>query len=182
MKRWWPIPSVFTHKGKFFEAVAGDAANEIEAVPAMTKFTLVPGEYTFTIPRTAFVKSTNEGAWDGVTIDVSWYSETASEPHISTPAPSVDENGKDKLTWNAIDGAAEYILYLCDADGNVQKAATTKTSMNHNSTEAGVSYTYKVQAECDVDAATSAYSAAFYGKIYNQDRIKVKRCQSNRIL
>ena len=142
-----------THKGKFFEAVAGDEANEIEAVPAMTKFSLVPGEYTFTItrdgyyastgsfkvseelhavsiasssninsylkddvftiPMTAFVKSTNQGAWDGVTIDVSWYSETASELHISTPAQMAGMAAIVNGIYNA-----EITTIIDDVDGN----------------------------------------------------------------
>ena len=115
-----------THQGKFFEAVEADEESGIAAEAAVTKFSLAPGEYTFTItkdgyyastgsfkvsddlhavsiasssninsylkddvftiPMTVFTKSANEGAWDGVTIDVSWYSETAAEMHISTPA------------------------------------------------------------------------------------------------
>lgn len=39
----------------------------------------------FTIPMTAFTPSSNSGAWDGLTLDVSWYSETAGTMYISNP-------------------------------------------------------------------------------------------------
>ena len=41
---------------------------------------------TFTIPLTKFTPSENSGAWDGKTIDVSWYKEGETKFYISTPA------------------------------------------------------------------------------------------------
>ena len=74
---------------------------------------------------------------------------------------NIAKTGKIKISWNEVEGATKYTLYTYDQDGNLIKTyTTTKTTVNHNSAEAGVAYTYKVRAKCDVDAATSAYSAA----------------------
>lgn len=142
-----------TYEGRFFEAVEADEENGIAAEAAVTKFSLEPGEYTFTItrdgyyastgsfrisdalhavsidatsninsylkddvftiPMTAFIRSTNEGAWDGVTIDVSWYSETAAEMHISTPAQLAGLAAIVNGIYNA-----EITTILDDADGD----------------------------------------------------------------
>ena len=67
----------------------------------------------FTIPMTDFVKSTNEGAWDGVTIDVSWYSETAAEMHISTPAQLAGMAAIVNGIYNA-----EILTIIDDVDGD----------------------------------------------------------------
>ena len=82
-----------------------------------------------------------------------------AQPVISVS--NVASTGKVKISWNAVDGATGYIICTYDADGNRIKAATvSKTSVIHNSGEAGVAYTYKVRAKCAVDSASSAYSDA----------------------
>ena len=68
---------------------------------------------------------------------------------------NIAKTGKVKLTWTKVEGAVQYILYLCDADGNVMKATpTTKTVMNHNSAKVGESYNYYVVAVA-ADGTTS---------------------------
>ena len=82
-----------------------------------------------------------------------------AQPVISVS--NVASTGKVKISWNAVDGATGYIICTYDADGNRIKAVTvSKTSVIHNSGEAGVAYTYKVRAKCAVDSASSAYSDA----------------------
>ena len=74
---------------------------------------------------------------------------------------NIAKTGKIRVSWNEVEGATKYTLYTYDQDGNLIKSyTTTKTAVTHNSAEAGVTYTYKVRAKCDVDAATSTYSAA----------------------
>ncbi len=68
---------------------------------------------TFTVPMHAFVPSTNPGAWDGLTLDVSWYSETASELRISTPAQLAGMAAIVNGVYNA-----EITTILDDADGD----------------------------------------------------------------
>ena len=72
----------------------------------------------FTIPMTVFTKSTNAGAWDGVTLDVSWYSETAKELHISTPAQLAGMAAINNGIYNA-----EITTIIDDVDGD----GTTET-------------------------------------------------------
>ena len=76
-------------------------------------------------------------------------------------ASNVAKTGKIKISWNKVEGASKYTLYTYDQNGDLIKVYTTSsTTVTHSSAEAGVTYTYKVQAKCDVEAATSAYSAA----------------------
>ena len=72
--------------------------------------------------------------------------------------------GKPKLTWEAVDGAAKYEVYLSDNGGeSYTKVSTTiKTSINHNSAVAGVQYRYKVKVVPENPEATSAFSSAKY--------------------
>ena len=74
---------------------------------------------------------------------------------------NVASTGKNKISWNAVEGATKYTLYIYDKNGDlIKSASTSKTSITHNSGKTGNVYTYKVKAKCTVDAATSAYSAA----------------------
>ena len=74
---------------------------------------------------------------------------------------NVASTGKIKLSWDKVDGATKYSVDICDENGNLLKtSSTTKTSLTHNSAVAGVRYTYKVRALCNVSAAASAKSSA----------------------
>ena len=76
-------------------------------------------------------------------------------------ATNVESSGKIKLTWNKVDGATHYELYRSTSKtGTYKKIYTTAgTSLTNTSTEAGVTYYYKVRAIVDGKAsATGAYS------------------------
>lgn len=72
----------------------------------------------FTIPMVPFTPSTNADAWDGVTIDVSWYSETADEMHISTPAQLA---GLAAIVNGIYNAEITTILDDVDGDGAVER-------------------------------------------------------------
>jgi len=77
---------------------------------------------------------------------------------IPAPEINVDLNsaGKPKVTWNKVDGASQYALYiyeeLYDGDGQyldtvfVKRFVTSNTYTNHNSAEFGKTYAYEVAA------------------------------------
>ena len=65
------------------------------------------------IPMTEFVASTNPGAWDGKTLDVSWYSETAKSMTITTPAQLAGMAAIVNGIYNA-----EITRIVDDADGD----------------------------------------------------------------
>ena len=69
------------------------------------------GTFTMTLPD--FTASANEGAWDGVTIDVSWYSDTASEMYVGTPAQLAGMAAICNGIYNA-----EITSIIDDADGD----------------------------------------------------------------
>jgi len=78
--------------------------------------------------------------------------------NIPIPQAEVDLNsaGKPKVTWNKVDGASQYALYiyeeLYDGDGQyldtvfVKRFVTSNTYTNHNSAEFGKTYAYEVAA------------------------------------
>ena len=77
---------------------------------------------------------------------------------------NIAKTGKIKVSWEAVDGAAKYEVYLSDNGGeSYTKVSTTiKTSINHNSAVAGVQYRYKVKVVPENPEATSAFSSAKY--------------------
>ncbi|MEA5144194.1 MAG: hypothetical protein VB023_11580 [Oscillibacter sp.] len=83
-----------THDGYYastcgFKVTGGAAALSTSlsaSILSTYKLTNFFSNGTFTVPLETFTASANTGAWDGVTIDVSWYNHTDSTFTISTPA------------------------------------------------------------------------------------------------
>ena len=72
---------------------------------------------------------------------------------------NVESTGKNKITWNAVEGAVKYELYYSVDGENWDLLKTvTGTYVNHTSAEAGTRYYYKVRALAQREAANSAYS------------------------
>lgn len=78
-------------------------------------------------------------------------------------APSLSittSNGKPKISWEAVDGAAKYWIYRSTDGKNFSYYDTiTKTAYTNISTDAGTTYYYKVRAVSENDAI-SVLSAA----------------------
>lgn len=77
-------------------------------------------EGVFTISLGSFTQSANPGAWDGVTLDVSWYNENAAELYVSTPAQLAGMAAITNGIYNA-----EITTILDDADGDGRKESYT---------------------------------------------------------
>jgi len=71
---------------------------------------------------------------------------------IAAPEVTVELNssGKPKLSWNKVDGASKYYLYIYEeVDGKpvyLKRVTSTYTYINHTSAEAGKTYYYEVTA------------------------------------
>ena len=75
---------------------------------------------------------------------------------------SLNSKGKPRLTWEAVENAAEYKVYRSSTgeDGSFSLMYTTSgTSYTNSKAEAGETYYYKVRAMSDNSGAHSAYSA-----------------------
>lgn len=75
---------------------------------------------------------------------------------------SVASSGKNKLTWDAVDGAVKYQVYSSTTgkDGSFKLLKTvTGTSHTHAKAVAGTKYYYKVKAIAEDTNANSAFSA-----------------------
>ena len=76
-------------------------------------------------------------------------------------AGNVAKSGKIKITWDAVDGADEYVVYRATSkDGSYKKMfTTTGTSYTNTNAVAGKAYWYKVKAVSDDKAVNnSAFS------------------------
>ncbi len=90
--------------------------------------------------------------------------ETLPMLKLAAPTPSITtSSGKPRLTWSAVDGAAEYMLYR-STDGVSFKYydTTAATSYTNTSTKIGATYYYKLQAvtPCDGGQNESELSQA----------------------
>ena len=70
------------------------------------------------------------------------------------------DTGKNKLTWEAIDGAKEYKVYRSASKDSGYKLMKTTTELSYVNTgaKAGETWYYKVMAVHSKSAANSAYS------------------------
>ena len=79
------------------------------------------------------------------------------------PAPvakvSLNNSGKPVITWEKIDGAVKYTVYIYDANGTqIKTASTTGVKLTHSSAAAGTTYQYRVVAVSSTSGANSAKS------------------------
>ena len=81
-------------------------------------------------------------------------------PRPVVTSSHVASSGKNKLTWEKVDGAVSYKVYRATVkDGPYSLMKTTAdTSYINTNAEAGVTYYYKVRAVHENSEATSAYS------------------------
>ena len=72
----------------------------------------------------------------------------------------VSSTGKNKLTWDAVDGAVSYKVYRATSENGTYTLMKTTTSTSYINTSAvtGTKYYYKVKAVGSKSAADSAYS------------------------
>ena len=73
---------------------------------------------------------------------------------------NIASSGKIKVSWDAVDGAAEYKVYRATSENGTYSLVktTTSTSYTNTSAAAGKTYYYKVRAIADNTSANSAYS------------------------
>ncbi len=94
--------------------------------------------------------------------------ETISAKGLSTPNLKVvvNSNGTFTLSWNKIDGADKYELYIKQANGSYKlMKTTTATSFTTIVAEYGKQYSYKMRAVTSKNSsATSAYSPVVNAK------------------
>ena len=78
-----------------------------------------------------------------------------------TVSVSLNTSGKPVVSWNAVDGAAKYTVYMYDSNGNLVKfSTTTKTKVTFTSATKGKTYTYRVMAVHSNINANSANSTS----------------------
>ena len=89
---------------------------------------------------------------------------TCTLPRPTVSIGNVASSGKIKLTWEAVEGAAEYEIYRSTGrDGTYKLMMTTDgTSYTNTSAKAGNTYYYKVKAVSETEGADSAYSTIKY--------------------
>ena len=104
-----------TESGKVVEVNSQKLNNNLKSY--------VKNDSNIVIPMTAFAPSQNAGAWDGKTLDVSWYSESAAEMSISTPAQLAGMAAIVNGIYNA-----EITTILDDADGDGTVEAYTPSA------------------------------------------------------
>ena len=72
---------------------------------------------------------------------------------------TLNSKGKPVVSWNKVEGAVKYKLYIYDVDGKLLKTAiNTSTKITHSSAVAGTAYNYRVVAIHSNTAANSAKS------------------------
>lgn len=91
------------------------------------------------------------------------WSQVRSCTHILLPpvvSAFLDDDGKPVLTWDAVQGAAEYQVYRADGDDSAFTLlkALTESAFTDEDAAPGKTYCYKVIAVCDSAAGSSAYS------------------------
>lgn len=76
-------------------------------------------------------------------------------------ASNVSSSGKNKITWDAVEGATSYKIYRATTKNGEYKFMKTTASTSYINTSAvsGTTYYYKVKAICSNSAADSAYSS-----------------------
>ena len=92
------------------------------------------------------------------------YSEIVSR-RCDLPRPTtkvaLNSKGKPVVSWDAVEGAEKYTVYIYDADGELVKTATTTNlKQTHSSAVKGKTYSYRVVAVHSNTAANSAKSTA----------------------
>lgn len=79
------------------------------------------------------------------------YGQTKTQKTLKAPTVKTVlqfQNAKPKLTWNEVEGAAKYAVYVADNKEGpyYRKWTTVQTHYNHNKAKAGKKYYYKVKA------------------------------------
>ena len=139
------IPHGFVYQNKALEAIifTGDAP------------IFADSSFSFT-ELTAYYPADNDTWTADVLQDyggtVTWVAGTGEEPtQLKAPdvkISNVSSTGKIKLSWNAVEGAAEYKVYRSTSKNGTYKRLTTTsgTSVTNNSAVAGTQYYYYVVA------------------------------------
>ena len=82
---------------------------------------------------------------------------------LQTPTlkATVNANGSFKLSWNKVEGATRYGIYMLESNGKYKWIkSTSATSWTTGTAQYGKKYTYKVFAVNDNTSAKSAFSSA----------------------
>ena len=120
-----------------------------------TSFTNTSAEAGHTYYYKVFAAASNSAA-NSAYSTVKYRTCDLPQPVLSV---SLNPSGKPVLTWEEIDGAAKYHIYVSTDNQEWRKLfTTTGTSLIHSSAEAGGTYFYKVFAAASASAANSAYS------------------------
>ena len=127
--------------------------------------------YTFTVRAlnaggTTFVSSYNAAGWKYT------YSPTPVVTKLESNASGI------KLTWNAINGAQKYRVFVKTATGWTAVGDTAATSFTWTGAEAGVSYTFTVRCVNTAGGFTSAYNTAGWKHTYYPTPV-VTKLESN---
>ena len=89
--------------------------------------------------------------------------EVTNSKKLSAPTlnATVNENGSFTLSWNEINGAVKYGVYLQNADGSYKWIQTvTDTFWTTGAAQYGKAYSYKVWAVGNTNSITSEFSSA----------------------
>ena len=120
---------------------------------------LKPGTASVTIVTDSDNTGTDEpyaASHDSVRWNITVKEKTLPTPQI-TGFSSVDSG--TKITWNAVEGAEKYRLFLKNSSGGWSKLAdTANTSIIHTAPKSGSTYTYTLRC---VDAAGSKFTSGY---------------------
>lgn len=124
-------------------------------------YVIYNGGYYYSALSTFTTKSADEKAQPLLSVEEFEADEIVEYQELKTPAfkATVNSNGSFKLSWNKIEGAEKYELYIKQSNGSYKLIkTTTKTSYTTAVAEYGKKYSYKMRAVRTVDSRYSYIS------------------------
>ena len=150
--RWTEIPGAYRYEVERRVGAQGEFTHLYTARgTSLTHGSAKPGEeYAYRVCTLA--KDGKRGAWSEI-VSVTC---TLARPEVRV-APRSD--GKPVLSWDKIDGAVRYEVYVSVNGGDFQRlTAVSGTKLNHTSAKSGNTYAYQVRALAKNSDANSAWS------------------------
>ena len=151
--RWEEVPGAASYEVERRAGADGSFAHLYNAHgTSLTNGSAKPGvEYFYRVRILA--EDGTPGAWSEIVSATC----ILARPNVTVSARS---DGKPVLTWNKIDGAVKYEVYVSTDGGDfVRLTSVNGTKLNHTSAKPGHTYAYKVRTLAAKSAANSAWSA-----------------------
>ena len=150
--RWTEIPGAYRYEVERKVGTEGDFTHLYTARgTSLTHGSAKPGE-TYYYRICTLAQDGTRGAWSK-SISATC---TLARPEVRV-APRSD--GKPVLSWDKIDGAVKYEIYVSTNGGDFQRlTAVSGTKLNHTSAKSGNTYAYQVRTLAKNSDANSAWS------------------------